>query len=400
MGHISSKELAALGIATMIFVFLYGSFLFLRVGTTGITAQAFGRGDRNQIQDTLLRSVALGVAIALMIFLLRDFILDASLFLMNADVAYRESVKSYYDIRVVAVFAFFIESSVIGWFFGMQNAIYPLIITITVNSINIVASYYLVQVQGLGIEGVAYGTLIARSVGVILAISLLFFRYGDIFRKISLKRVFDKSITKFLTINSNIFLRTLTLTFALGFLYSQAAKESEKLLAVMVVLMQFLIWMSYAVDGFAGAAESLSGKYYGKKDWKGFYKAIRLSFVYGGAFATIFSLVYLFFGEDIIKIFTNDPDVVAIGVKYIPLVALLPLISFWAFMWDGVFIGMTASKALRDVVVISFALFVLFFYLFKEVDYGYALWGGFMLFFLFRSILQTVLFFKKGINLK
>ncbi len=400
MGHLSPAHLASLGIASMIFVFLYGSFLFLRTGTTGITAQAYGSRDDGLVGDTLYRSLFLAVGIATLLYLLKDPIFQASVYLMNVKEQNIPLVKSYFDIRIMAVFAFFVESSLVGWFFGLQNAIYPLMITIVVNVVNIILSYYLVVYQNMGIEGVAYGTLVARVVSIVFAL-VLTMKYKGYLGNFSFSKVVQKDvIMRFLTINSDIFIRTTLLTASLAFFYSQASKESDEMLSVMILLLQFLIWMSFGVDGFANATESLVGRYYGAKEWNNFNKAIRYSFIWGGGVALFFSLLYLFGANGIIHLYTNQQMLIEDTLPFVPYLVVLPIISFGAFIWDGVYIGMTASKSMRNVVLIATVIFVAIFYLFRGIDYPMALWGGFMLFFFVRSVAQTWLFYKKGRELR
>jgi len=400
MGHLSTAHLAAIGIASMIFVFLYGNFNFLRMGTTGISAQFFGQDDKVELANTLFRSLLLAFFLALLLFLFRDWIYQVSIDLMNADESYEPYIREYFDIRIYAVFALFGQLAIFGWYFGLQDAKTPLYITIAINIINAIFSIYFVNYLDMGIKGVAYGTLIAQYCGLFFALFSLK-KHQNILKNSRVKDIFVAThLKRFLNINSDIFIRTVALTFVLAFFYSQAAKESKELLSMMVVLLQFMIWMSFAIDGFANATESLVGKYYGSKQWDKFYQAIKLNFYYAFVFALIFSLIYAFFGRELVELYTKDEVLLEKIVRFFPLVALLPLISFWAFIWDGVFIGMTASKALRDVVLLSMILFLLIFYLFRTYDYAFVLWVDFILFFLFRGLFQSYLFYKKRENLR
>ena len=400
MGHLSTAHLAAIGIASMIFVFLYGNFNFLRMGTTGISAQFFGQDDKVELANTLFRSLLLAFFLALALFLFRDWIYQVSIDLMNADESYETYIREYFDIRIYAVFALFAQFAIFGWYFGLQDAKTPLYITIAINIINAIFSIYFVNYLDMGIKGVAYGTLIAQYCGLFFALFSLK-KHKNILKSSRLKDIFVANhLKRFLNINSDIFIRTVALTFVLAFFYSQAAKESKELLSMMVVLLQFMIWMSFAIDGFANATESLVGKYYGSKQWDKFYQAIKLNFYYAFVFALVFSLIYAFFGRELVELYTKDEVLLEKIVRFLPLVALLPLISFWAFIWDGVFIGMTASKALRDVVLLSMILFLLIFYLFRTYDYAFVLWVDFILFFLFRGLFQSYLFYKKRENLR
>jgi len=396
MGHISSAHLAALGLASMMFVFLYGNFGFLRMGTTGITAQAYGKEDKKLMANTLARAVLISIMIALILTIFQNPIFAAGYFLMNVEESYAQMVSAYFDIRIYTAPAVFLQYALMGWFFGMQNAIYPLIITIFINVVNILLSYYFVNALHMGIEGAAYGTLIAQYAGVILGF-IMIGKYKGVLKYISYHDSFQKApLLNFLNVNKDIFIRTTALTFVLAFFYSQSAKEGEETLAVMILLLQFLIWMSFAIDGFANAAESLVGKYYGAKDWKHFRKAIILNFYWAGGFALLFSLAYHLGGRTILELYTNQTALIDAAMPYMFLVALMPLLSFAAFIWDGVFIGMTASKSMRNAVVLSMLLFLGVFYLFRDINYAWALWSSFVLFFVFRGGIQTWVFWRSG----
>ena len=396
MGHLSSGHLAALGIGAMIFVFLYGSFNFLRMGTTGLTAQAFGENDSKEMANTLFRAIMIGLFIAVVLMLFRTPLLEISSYLMNVDASYHDKVARYFDIRIYTAPAVLLQFALMGWFFGMQNAIIPLLMTLVINLVNIFLSYYLVNHLHLGIEGAAYGTLVAQYIGVVFGF-IMIARYSDILKLASYHDSLQKEkLLRFFSVNKDIFIRTLALTFSLAFFYSQAAKHSQETLSTMVLLLQFMIWMAFALDGFANAAESLVGKYYGAKDWKNFNKAIAYNFYWAGGFALMFSLSYYFFGKTLLELYTNQTHLITLSLPYMWLVALLPLLSFVAFIWDGVFVGMTASKSMRDAVLLSTLLFVGIFYLTRGIDYAWALWGIFVLFFVFRGLLQSWMFYKRG----
>ncbi|HHD78922.1 MAG TPA: MATE family efflux transporter [Epsilonproteobacteria bacterium] len=400
MGHLSTLHLAALGIVGMIFLFLYGTINFLRMGTTGITAQAYGRQDAQDITLTLYRALFVAFTLGIFFILFKGVILDISFYLMNVESLYEAYAQSYFNLRIYTAPAVFMLYVLMGWFFGMQNAIYPLIVTIVINVANIVFSYYFVTMLGWGIEGAAYGTLIAQYMGVVLAFVLLL-RYRAALHLVEIVEVLQRSeLLRFLHINRDIFIRTFILTFSFAFFYAQAAKHSADTLAMMILLLQFIIWFAYVLDGFANAAESLVGKYYGAKDWTHFMQVIKFIFGWGFAFTLGYMMLYYFFGEHIIRLHTNQQTLIENTVVYLPYVIVLPLLSFAAYVWDGVFIGMTATKAMRDSVFMATLLFIGLYYALREWDFVLALWGSFMLFFLFRGLLQTWLFARKGKELQ
>ena len=396
MGHLSPAHLAALGVAAMIFTFLYGNFNFLRMGTTGISAQAYGRGDSKALTYTLLRALLLAFFLGMMLVLLQKPLIDAGVFLMNVDPSYEKMVRDYFNIRIYTAPGIFMVYALMGWYFGLQNSWYPLWITIFINVLNLGLSLYFVKVLGMGVEGTAYGTLIAQYGGLLLAVGLLY-RYRARLTGILWWELFHKeAFLAFLHVNKNIFIRTVALTFVLAFFYAEAAKAGALMLSVMILLLQFMIWMSFAIDGFANAAESLTGKYYGAHNWKLFYKAVRYSFYWGGGFALLFALVYYFGGREILEVYTDQQAVIERAMEFMKWVALMPLLSFGAFIWDGVFIGMTASKSMRDAVMISMLLFLGLFYATHGIDFAWSLWLSFLMFFVFRTLLQSWMFWKYG----
>ncbi len=394
MGHTSQSHLAALGVASMIFVFLYGNFSFLRMGTTGITAQAYGSKNSKKIANTLFRAIFLGFSLGVILIFFQTPILEISSSLMNVDVTYEKMVHDYFYIRIYTAPAVLISYAIMGWFFGMQNSLYPLIITIFINVINIILSYYFVKIANMGVEGVAYGTLIAQYSGLFLSI-LLLIKYKSSIKKVNISKIFHKKeLLSFIHINKNIFIRTISLTFVLAFFYAQSAKDSEETLAIMILLLQFLIWFSFSIDGVAYATESLTGKYYGAKDWKNFYKAIIYSFYWGFGFTLIYMIAYYIGAKSLLELYTNQTDLIEKSIQFLPWITIMPLLSFSAFIWDGVFIGMTAVKSMRNSVLIAMIIFLTLFYTTKEYNFIYALWISFLLFFTTRGVIQTFLFLK------
>ena len=395
MGHLSSAHLAALGIVSMIFMFLYGTMNFLLMGTTGISAQALGRQDTRAISQTLYRALLVALLFAAGMILTQSLIADISFYLMNIEESYFAYAEQYFELRIWTAPAVFMLYALMGWYFGMQNALYPLLITLFINVVNIIFSYYFVNVLHMGIEGAAYGTIIAQYAGLILAL-LLLLKYKQKLHFYKLTEILQRNeLGKFLHVNKEIFIRTMVLTFTFAFFYAQAAKDSEETLTVMILLLQFILWFAYSLDGFANAAESLVGKYYGAKDWESFYKVIRYLFAWGLGFTLLYMLIYGILGEMILHLYTNQQQIIENTLPFMPYVIIMPLLSFAAYIWDGIFIGMTATKALKNTILYATALFLALFYLTKGLGFAYALWINFLLFFLFRGALQTWMFYRR-----
>lgn len=397
MGRLSELHIGAVGVGAMIFNFIYWNFGFLRMGTTGLTAQAYGRSDRVEIITVLGRATVVVISVAAGILLLQVPLGWLGMEAMNVTGNQYELVEEYFFIRVWAAPATLASYAMMGWFFGMQNAIYPLILTVAVNVVNIALSFYLVHYLGMDVDGVAWGTVIAQYFGLVLGVFLLLYRYRAYFRALRTELVFQWTAFRlFLRLNADIFIRTLCLTFGFGFFYSQSAAGGEMILAANVILLQFLNWMSYGVDGFAFASESLVGKYAGARDRANTYRAIRLSFAWGMGLALLYSLSYWFFGPALLRVFTNQADVIAATLPFLFWMALFPLLSTPCYIWDGIFIGLTASKSMRNAMLLSFAVYMGFYYGWARHWGNDGLWLALLAFMVARGGIQQVFFWRKG----
>ena len=401
MGHLSPAHLGAVGIGSMIFNFFYWNFGFLRMGTTGITAQAYGRGDNNDISNTLGRAIIVSLAIAFLLLIFQKPIANASFSLMNVLDSQWDMVGEYFFIRLYAAPATLALYALIGWFFGMQNAIIPLILTIFINVVNIAFSVFFVHYLDMEISGVAWGTVIAQYSGLSLGLILIFAKYRPYITGQSLKALSKISeLKQFLLINRDIFFRTICLTFVFAFFYSKSSEAGDLVLASNVILMQFLNWMSYGIDGFAYATESLTGKYFGKKNIEKLNQAIRLSFIWGGVVAVSFSLLYAFGGTILISIFTNQEEVRSFTRPFLIWMIITPIAGFWSYIWDGIFVGITASKAMRNSMVISLGIYFLIFYSLRGLAINDLLWLSLIMFLVARGAIQSIMFWQKGVKLK
>lgn len=400
MGHLTALHIGAVGVGSMIFNFIYWNFGFLRMGTTGITAQAYGRKDKAATMTTLGRGMLVVLILSTLILLLQYPLGEAAIYLLNISEEQRPLVEDYFYIRIWAAPATLASYAILGWFFGMQNAIFPLILTLIVNVTNIVVSWILVRQYGMETAGVAYGTLIAQYVGLLAAALLFLGRYRKYLDHFSRKALFLWSELKaFLSLNADIFLRTFCLTIAFGFFYSQSANEGALILAANVILLQFLNWMSYGVDGFAFAAESLVGKYAGAADRSKTSKAIQLSFKWGMGLAASYALLYGVLGDSILQLFTNKIDVLEAARPFLIWMVIFPILSTPCYIWDGVFIGLTAAKAMRNSMLLAILVYFAIYYVFQQNYGNHGLWLALLLFMIARGLFQWILFRRKGLDL-
>lgn len=401
MGRLSELHIGAVGLGAMIFNFVYWNFGFLRMGTTGITAQAFGRRDNSGTTQTLGRALLVVLVVAGLLLLLQYPLGELSFLLLNVAADQRDLVARYFYLRIWAAPATLGLYAFMGWFFGMQNAVYPLILTIVINVINIVLSFVFVQLYSMDVDGVALGTVIAQYAGLLLAFGLFLYRYRHLLAHFRRRAILEwQALRQFLSINADILIRTLCLTFAFGFFYSQSSAEGELILAVNVILLQFLNWMSYGVDGFAYASEALVGKYAGSGDPGKTRRAIGLSFLWGMGLAVLYSLAYTFFGEPFLRVFTDQQDVIRAASPFLLWMGLFPVLSTPCYIWDGVFIGLTASRAMRNAMIMAFAVYLAA-YLLIGAEYGnHGLWFALLLFMIARGVFQHAFFVWKGTDLR
>lgn len=401
MGRLSAAHLGAVGLSSMIFNFLYWNFGFLRMGTTGLTAQAYGADDFEQIMYTLWRALFLGLGIALVLFVFQQPLADLAVLAFQVQPNQIEMVRSYFFIRIWGAPAYMALLTIMGWFFGMQNAVYPLVLTAAVNVLNMVVSFYLVTVQGLEIRGVAWGTVAAQYFGCSLGVLLFWMKYRNMVFKISWGSLVDvDTFRRFLVMNRDLFIRTVLLTFIFAFFYSQSSTFGVLPLAVSVVLMQFINWMSYGVDGLAFAAESVVGKYAGAREEDTLRKSIQLIFIWGFLFASVYAAVYGVFYDELFRVFTNESDVILSGLNYRYWLVLIPLMGFASYIWDGVFIGLTASRSMRNAMILPCILFLLIFYFSREALGLHSLFLALTLFLLARGAVQTWMYWRQGLEMR
>ncbi len=394
VGHISDNGevtdyIGAVAVGSMIFNFLYWGFGFLRMGTSGFTAQAFGSKNKNEQIDILARALTIGLSVALLMLLLQKPIA----MLASTAIEDKNNVMSlaldYFFIRIWAAPAVLSMYALKGWFIGMQDSKTPMWVAILINVVNILFDVIFVMFLEMKIEGVALATVISQYSGLLL-ISIIFIIKHKKQYSISIKRALHLEKMKlFFKVNSDIFLRTLCIIAVTTYFTIASSSHPYPTLAVNTLIMQLFSLFSYFMDGFAYACESLCGKYYGAKDKEGLKQVVNRVILWGFGLAVICSILYGVFGKEIISILTDHKDVIDASMYYKLWLILIPLTGFLAFLYDGILIGMTQSRIMRNAIFISTALFFLsYFCLGKTID---ALWLGFILYLTGRSILMMIL---------
>ena len=394
MGHLDSTEyILTIGFGVMIFNFVYWSFGFLRMGTSGFTAQEYGKGDNRECLLILGRALLVAVTGASLLMALKTPLSKLSLLLIDTTPEVKTYVAEYFAIRILAAPATISLFAFTGWFFGMQNAKYPMILAISVNLLNIAFSLWFVRYAGMKSNGVALGTLLAQYCGLMLAFALFYKRYRHLLPFWNTSHLFEiHKIKRFLTVNSDIIIRTLCLMFAFSFFKVQSAKEGIVMGSANIVLLELFMIIAFGIDGFANAAESIVGKYFGSGDEKNFREAIKRSFQWGMGLSILLVSVFYLFGSELLQTVTDNQEVINSAMPFMGWLILSPIINTIPFIWDGIYIGMTASKAMRNTMLISTFLFFLpTYYLFHNLLGNHALWLALTLFMLARGISQTVL---------
>lgn len=395
MGHLGNAAyIGAIAVGSMIFNVIYWLFGFLRMGTSGMTSQAYGARNLEEVTKLLLRSQLIGLLIALAIILLQYPIAQGALFLMRPTPEISQMAQRYFNVCIWGAPAMLGLYGFMGWFIGMQNTRIPMLISIMQNVVNICVSLALVLFAGMNIEGVAIGTLVAQWSGMLAAVGFFMAHYRPkLLLHFNMKGVITQSaMTSFFKVNRDIFLRTLFLVAVNFFFTSAGSAQGTMILAVNTLLLQLHTIFSYFMDGFAYAGEAVGGKYYGAKNKFAFNDTIRRLFVWGGAMVLAFTLLYTLGGRSFLGLLTNDQQVIGSALPYFGWTIALPLAGMAAFVWDGVFIGITATRGMLTSSALAALLFFATFYLLRPFLGNHALWLAFILYLASRGLIQTYLF--------
>lgn len=402
IGHLEHVYyLGAIAVGSLIFDFIFWGFGFLRMGTTGLVAQAYGAKDIQKTKVILLRVLLVAISGALVILLLQYPLIEFSLWVIDASPEVEQYTRLYYKIRIFSAPATLCLFAINGWFLGMQNSRYPMIVTIFLNFLNIATNLLFVFYFGMNVDGVAWGSLISSYCAIVMAFFLYRRRYKKIEFKISWDDIIEvEELKKFFTVNRDIFIRTLCLIFTYSFFTATSAKMGDVWLAANTILLQLWYISSYAVDGFAYAAESLVGKYVGAMNFKKMKKAIWACMIWGLGFGLVGTIGYAIFDRELLSIFTNKPQVIETAMIVVVWLIIAPFVNSVCFIWDGVYIGATSTAAMRNSMLIATILiFVPVYYLVKPFAGNHALWIAMTSFMLVRGITLTI-FAKKEVFLK
>jgi MATE family multidrug resistance protein len=388
IGHLpQSHYLGAVAVGSMIFTTLYWAFGFLRMGTTGLTAQAQGREDSAQIRLLLARSLVLGAGIGLLLLALHRPLVALALSLVEASDLVTAEAQRYAWIRIFGAPAVLCNYALLGWFLGNQNTRIPLLLLLVTNIANMLLDVLAVYGLGMHAAGVALATVCAEYLALGLGLWLtgrILNRTAGTLDRASLWRLPD--YVELLRVNRYLFVRTLLLLLSFAFFTSQGARMGTLTLSANAVLLNFLMLISHGLDGFAHATEALAGRAIGQRRLDHFYDTVLTALIWSLITALSFSLLFWAGGEQIIALLTDIEPVRALAIEYLPWVIVLPLVGVWSFLLDGIFIGTTQVRAMQNTMIVSvLAVYLPLWWLLQDLG-NQGLWLAFMGLFLARAL--------------
>ena len=394
-GHLGSElYIGAIAVGTMMFNVVFWLFGFLRMGTTGLTAQAYGARDNDECRKLLVRACALGLMIGVVILLLHIPIRWLLLLLISPEGQVADYASDYFNICIWGAPALLFNMAVMGWFLGVQNTVVPMIISVSVNIVNIILSLCFVFLFDMGFEGVAYGTMISNWVGVGIAILYVLKFYEWRFPKICRTDILQLSdMGRFFKINTDIMFRSACIMSVSLTVTSIGAQLGALTLAANAIIMQFFILFSYFMDGFAFAAEALSGKFVGARDLQNLKRVINRLLLWALGVASVFTIIYIGGYKFIVSFITNEENVIATVDKYSLWLKLIPLVTVAAFIYDGIYIGLTATRQMLIVTFLSAMAFlsICFIHPFGgnliDLPQNHTLWIAFLTYLLLRGVM-------------
>lgn len=396
-GHLGNTAfIGAMSVSAMMFNITYWNFGFLRMGTSGITAQAYGSGDVSALRGALLRACTLAAIIALGIVALQYPLQWLTLKIIGPSDGVLALARQYFYIVIWGAPAVLIMMAVKGWFLGMQDSKSAMHISICVDSLNVVASLIAVFVLKMGFVGIAVGTLVAEYIGLIYSAVLIFSKHRNMLRGASLKEVMQtEGMTRMMRVNSHIFFRSFCMIVVTLSFVSIGARSGDLILAANAIIMQLYILFSYFMDGIAFAGEALVGRFVGEGNTPRRHNCIKRLMLWGLAVAIVYLAAYTLLPQQIFTLLTDDADVVHTAIDYRWWCAAIPLASMAAFVWDGVFIGQTDTRGMLITVAIASAAFFAIYFGLPVPTGNNRLWLAFIAFLALRSIVQTIIWLRQ-----
>ncbi|MBR2400152.1 MAG: MATE family efflux transporter [Tidjanibacter sp.] len=390
--------IGALAIGTAIFNFIYWNFAFLRMGTSGLAAQAYGSGDKRAAANILGRSLLAALAIALLLLIFNRPIGGLAMQIMQGSSEEAMTLaREYFFARIWAAPAAIGIFSLHGWLIGMQDSTTPMVVSIINNIVNVACSLWFVFGLDMGVEGIAWGTVVAQYTALLITLAILTVRYRAYIRLIDLRESLRmEPLVRFFKVNSDAFLRTLCVCTVYTCFTAFSARFGDTILATNELLMNLFMLFSYMLDGFCYAAESLTGRFIGEGNRESLRRSNRLLFVWCAGVAALYIVVYIFWWQPILGIFTSSPTIMACAEEYIAWIVMVPLVGFTPFLIDGILIGATKTRIMRNTTFYALlAFFVLFFSLEGWLG-NVGLWIAYIGFIVVRFVLMLIA--TKGVD--
>lgn len=392
-GHLGAAAyVGAIAVGGMLFNIIYWMFSFLRMGTSGMTAQALGARDLTEVVNLLLRALLVALLIAALLLCLQVPLREVALGIIQPSGEVAASTRTYFNSCIWGAPAALSLLVLTGWFVGMQNSKIPMVVAVVQNVANIGVSLALVYGLQLKIEGVALGTVIAQYIGLAVALLLLFLNYLRLNRYIVRKLIITKeSFCRFFFLNKDIFLRTCCLILVHFFFIAAGARQGDMELAVNTMLMQLFTLYSYIMDGFAFAGEALVGKAIGGNRRTVYDDTVRHLFRWGWGLVAAFTLVYWVGGRAFLSLLTDDAEMVKAAWVYQPWTLLFPVCGMATFIWDGIYVGATATKGMLLSMAWGVAVFFVLYATLVPAWGNHGLWLAFVLYLTTRGVAQWLL---------
>ena len=392
-GHLgdSVSTIGALAIGVSIFNFIYWNCSFIRMGTSGITAQAYGAGDQRTTTLMLARATVVSLVVGVAIVVLQRPLGEVALRLMNGG----EMVADYFYARVWAVPAGVLLFGLNGWLTGMQNAIIPMVVAIVVNVIHIVCSLWFAFPLGMGIVGIAYASVVAQWTGVAITALIMWWHYGKQLVRISWSEIWDmKAMREFFSINRDIIVRTLCIVSTYTFFTAASARmDDPAILAVNTILLELFTLFSYMSDGFAFAAEALTGRFIGERNGAALRDCVRKCMVWCAVICVLYVGLYVGWWRELLGLFVEDgaentAQIMEYAGRYIGWIVAIPVAASWPFMMDGIMVGATQSRIMRNSMLCATAAYFLLFFTLEPLIGNDALWLAFTSYMFLRGVFQ------------
>ena len=394
-GHLgAARFIGAAAVGAMMLNVIYWHFEFLRMGTSGLTAQAHGAGSADRQAQALQRSVMLALVAGLALLVLQWPLRVLVLWVISPSPDVYRLASLYFDVAIWGAPAVLVTMSVKGWLLGRQDSRSPMLISIGVNVLNVAVSLLAVYALGMGFVGIAVGTLVAVWSGVFYALWLVARRHGEVSKRVTWLRLRSVRLLdrRFFALNTDIFVRSLFMMVVTLFFTSAGARSGDVILAVNSMMIQLFLLYSYFMDGFAFAGEAVAGKYYGARRMPEMRRCVRLLFLWALAITVPFTLAYTLFPHRLFTLFTDLPEVARCAMDYRWWCALVPIAGMAAFVWDGVFVGLTRTRGMLTAVATAAAVFFALYFLLPSSLGNHKLWIAFVTFLAMRGTVQTLLY--------